>query len=307
MTDLRRKMLWSVFVADALSLGAHWVYNTRVIDKKFGRPDSFEAPLTSYHKGKSKGDFTHYGDQTLLLLETLANMQAFDLQGWANQWKLFFEAYSGYYDSATKNTLARMAAGEGPATCGSDSDDLAGAARIAPLIYAYAVQPEALETAVTGATALTHNHPRVVEAALLTTRATRRILDGAAPLAALASAMDAHDYSDGLKEAYADGVDSKAQETRQVIADFGQVCSVEAALPGVFHLVAKYEGDLCEALVQNVMAGGDNAARGMLTATLLGAYGGSGELPVGWLNGLVVRDRIAAALDKIDARPLQPE
>lgn len=306
MTDLKKKMLYSVFAADALSLGSHWVYNTRVIDKKFGRPDNFEAPLTSYHKGKVKGDFTHYGDQTLLLLETLASMQRFDLQGWADNWKVFFDAYTGYFDSATKNTLARMAAGEGPATCGSDSDDLAGAARIAPLIYAYAGQPEALESAVTGATALTHNHPRVVEAALLTTRASLRILEGATPLGALEAAMDAHEYSDGLKEAFTDGVDSQGQETRQVIADFGQVCSVEAALPGVFHLVAKYEGDLGEALVQNVMAGGDNAARGMLTATLLGASGGSGELPAAWQDGLVATGRIATALERIAAHPMQP-
>jgi ADP-ribosylglycohydrolase len=305
MTDPKEKMLWSVFAADALSLGAHWVYNTRVIDKKFGRPDKLETPLTSYHKGKGKGDFTHYGDQTLLLLEALAGMPRFDLQVWADNWKGFFDTYTGYFDSATKTTLERMAAGEGPTTCGSDSDDLAGAARIAPLIYAYTDRPEALESAVTAATALTHNHPRVIEAALLTSRATLRILDGAAPLAALEAAVDAHDYGDGLREAFEAGVASKEQETRQVIADFGQACSVEAALPGVFHLVAKYQGDLGEALVQNVMAGGDNAARGMLVATLLGAHGGSGDLPADWRDGLVARDRIRAAQERIDADAAQ--
>jgi ADP-ribosylglycohydrolase len=294
-------MLWSVFAADALSLGAHWVYNTRVIDKKFGRPDRYAAPLASYHKGKGAGDFTHYGDQTLLLLETLAGMPRFDLKGWADSWKRFFDTYDGYFDAATKNTQERMAAGEGPATCGSTSDDLAGAARIAPLIYTYAHQPEGLASAVAAATAMTHNHPQVIEAALLTSRATLRILEGAAPLAALEAAIEAHDYSGGLKEAFEDGVASKAEETRQVIADFGQMCRVEAALPGVFHLVAKYEGDLAEALVQNVMAGGDNAARGMLAATLLGAHAGSGRLPQEWREGLAARDRIAAAQGDIDA------
>ena len=299
MQDDRTKMLWAVFAADALSLGAHWVYNTRVIDKKFGRPDTYAAPLTSYHKGKGAGDFTHYGDQTLLLLETLATMPEFDLQGWADRWKAFFETYDGYFDKATKTTLERMAGGEGAVTCGSDSDDLAGAARIAPLIYAYGERPEALVTAVTEATALTHNNPQVIEAALLTTRATIKVLDGAAPMAALEEALDSAFYSDGLKEAFENGVASRALDTRQAIADFGQVCSTEAALPGVFHLVAKYEGDLVEALVQNVMAGGDNAARGMLAATLLGAHGGSGDLPEAWREGLAAGNRIAAALEKI--------
>ena len=144
MTEKKTGMLWAVFAADALSLGSHWVYNTRVIDKKFGRPDSFEAPLTSHHKGKGAGDFTHYGDQTLLLLETLSGMPRFDLQGWADGWKRFFDTYGGYFDSATKTTLGRMGAGEGAETCGSDSDDLAGAARIAPLIYAYGADTQSL-------------------------------------------------------------------------------------------------------------------------------------------------------------------
>jgi ADP-ribosylglycohydrolase len=148
---------------------------------------------------------------------------------------------------------------------------------------------------------MTHNHPQVIEAALLTSRAALRILADTAPLAALEAALDAHDYSDGLKEAFEEGVASKGEETRQVIADFGQMCSLEAALPGVFHLVAKYENDLTEALVQNVMAGGDSAARGMLAATLLGAHGGSGVLPQDWRDGLVAQDRIRAALKMIGA------
>ena len=64
------------FVADALSLGVHWVYNTGVIDKKFGRVDRYYDPLTSYHKGKRAGDFTHYGDQMLVLLESLSGADA---------------------------------------------------------------------------------------------------------------------------------------------------------------------------------------------------------------------------------------
>lgn len=301
MTEKKRGMLWATFVADALSLGSHWVYNTRVIDKKFGRPDAFEAPLTSYHKGKGPGDFTHYGDQTLLLLEASSRMPGFDLPDWAQTWKRFFDDYEGYFDGATKTTLERMGAGEGATTCGSDSDDLAGAARIAPLIYAYGEQPEALAAAVNSATALTHNNAQVMEAALFISRATTRILAGAAPLGALEQTLAADGYSENLSTAFEDGVGSKAGDTRQVIADFGQMCSVEAALPGVFHLVAKYEGDLTEALVQNVMAGGDSAARGMLVATLLGAHTGMAGVLGRWVEELNAKARIEAALAKIDA------
>lgn len=301
MTEKKTGMLWATFAADALSLGSHWVYNTRVIDKKFGRPDAFEAPLTSYHKGKGPGDFTHYGDQTLLFLEVLAGMPSFDLRGWSDAWKTFFDDYEGYFDGATKTTLERMGAGEGPETCGSDSDDLAGAARIAPLIYAYGDRPEALASAISTATALTHNNAQVIEAALFIGRATTRILAGAAPLVALEETLAADGYSENLSTAFEDGVASKDGDTRQVIADFGQMCSVEAALPGVFHLVAKFEADLTEALVQNVMAGGDSSARGMLAATLLGAHGGMDGFPGRWVVELNAKARIEAALAKVDA------
>ncbi len=35
MKDKLRAMVMGAFVGDALALGAHWVYNTNVIDKKF--------------------------------------------------------------------------------------------------------------------------------------------------------------------------------------------------------------------------------------------------------------------------------
>ena len=71
MTDNRIKAaVIGAFVADALSLGVHWVYNTDVIDKKLGRVEHYYDPMTSYHTGKKAGDFTHYGDQMMVLLES---------------------------------------------------------------------------------------------------------------------------------------------------------------------------------------------------------------------------------------------
>ena len=65
------------------------------------------------------------------------------------------------------------------------------------------------------------------------------------------------------------------------------------------HLIAKYEHDLKEALVQSVMAGGDSAARGMLVGMVLGAYLGPESLPKAWISELVRREHIEALLDQI--------
>lgn len=65
------------------------------------------------------------------------------------------------------------------------------------------------------------------------------------------------------------------------------------------HLIAKYENNLEEALVQSVMAGGDSAARGMLVGMVLGAHLGQSSIPRKWLSELARRKEIDALLDQI--------
>ena len=88
-------------------------------------------------------------------------------------------------------------------------------------------------------------------------------------------------------------------ESVAAIGGFGQSCHTPDAFPGVIHLVAKYETELMEALVQAVMAGGDNAARGMLVAMVLGAYLGEDYLPERWLTELKKAEEIRNLLDQI--------
>jgi hypothetical protein len=53
MTENRIKAaVIGAFVADALSLGVHWVYNTGVIDKKFGRVEQYHDPTDHLPQGQ---------------------------------------------------------------------------------------------------------------------------------------------------------------------------------------------------------------------------------------------------------------
>jgi ADP-ribosylglycohydrolase len=67
----------------------------------------------------------------------------------------------------------------------------------------------------------------------------------------------------------------------------------------VVHLIAKYENDLKEALIQSVMAGGDSAARGMLVGMVLGAHLGPESLPIEWVSELADREKIEILLDLV--------
>jgi ADP-ribosylglycohydrolase len=97
----------------------------------------------------------------------------------------------------------------------------------------------------------------------------------------------------------ADGLQSSGRPTRDTIKKFGQMCETDAALPSVIHLVATYENDLKTALVENVMAGGDSAARGMAVGMILGAHLGRDAIPAEWLNEMKAGSRIADFLGRI--------
>jgi ADP-ribosylglycohydrolase len=95
------------------------------------------------------------------------------------------------------------------------------------------------------------------------------------------------------------GLESKDMESVAVIGEFGQACHTAGAFPGVIHLITKYENDLREALIQAAMAGGDNAARGMMEGMVLGAYSGETQLPEKFVSGLRKEKEIKNLLDEL--------
>ena len=300
MTDNAKAMVLASFAADALCLGVHWIYNTHVIDKKWGRVQNYIKPeRPTYHPTKDLGDFTHYGDQTLVLLRSVAENHGFDLNHFATSWQDFFKSYDGYIDGATKETLANFAAGKPPADAGSESDDLAGAARIAPLAYFYRHDNAAFIAAARTQTSITHNNQQVIESAEFFARVVIQVLAGKKPRAAIEQVhheeFNRQPYGKWVKE----GLDSIEKETRQAMLDFGQMCEIEAAFPGVIHLLARYEDDLQLGLIENAMAGGDSAGRGLMVGMVLGAHLGIEVIPSRWLSELRACQEINDLLNKI--------
>ncbi|MCB2145455.1 MAG: ADP-ribosylglycohydrolase family protein [Deltaproteobacteria bacterium] len=287
------------FVADALSLGVHWVYNTGVIEKKFGRVEQYHDPLTSYHKGKKAGDFTHYGDQMLVLLESVISGGGFDAHRFAERWRAFFADYDGYFDKATKATLENMDAGKGLTDSASHSDDLAGASRLAALVPVYHDNREQLVRAAREQTAVTHNNDRVILSAEFFARSVLAVLGGHPPREAMEAALKTHFSDSPIASLVTMGLESRNRDTRETIAEFGQMCSVEAGLPGAVHLISRYADDFKTAMVENVMAGGDSSARGMMAGMVLGAAHGMAAIPTAWQAGMTANQKINGLLDHL--------
>jgi len=293
MTDKQKAMLYGAFLGDSLALGAHWIYNTRVIDRKAGRITELLAPVAgSYHPHRGAGDLTHYGDQMLFFLNHRIHQGKLDVSRCLSEWQRFFDSYDGYKDGAMKATYKILNNHPG-ALRGSDAHDLAGVFYV-PVLRAVAGDGDDLSEEVAAAVRMTHDNDAVVAAAGFLDEVLKSVLGGKDPLSAMEE--EALKLADPLSGLLRKGLESAGQDTRKAIGNFGQACGVEQGLPGAVHLIASYPGDLEKALIENTMAGGDSAARGLFVGAVLGAALGTGALPDRWMKTLKARGDIETLL-----------
>jgi ADP-ribosylglycohydrolase len=90
-----------------------------------------------------------------------------------------------------------------------------------------------------------------------------------------------------------------ATDSREVIAGLGQMCGAANALPAAVHLIVTHEHDLEKALIENTMAGGDSAGRGLAVGMVLGAHLGMEAIPEHWLTEMRSYDHIVELLDQL--------
>ena len=298
-----KNIVLTSLVADALSLGSHWIYSQREIADKFGDITGYSDPATSYHPGKQAGDFTHYGDQTLLLLRSLALHGRFDLASFAYEWRAFWEnpETQSYRDGATKATLANLRNGLSPSQAASPSNDIAGAARIAPLFLLKWKSDDDFIAAARAQTSFTHGDPAVVEAAEFFARVTLAVQQGIAIPDALRAvvphtawnAIPGDWFEAALASSASAATDSSATKAH------GLTCHVPDAFPAICHLLMRHPNDGAAALTANVAAGGDNAARGMIMGMIHGAKPDAKPLPEHWLTDLRAYNEIQQLIETI--------
>ncbi|MBN2853146.1 MAG: ADP-ribosylglycohydrolase family protein [Clostridia bacterium] len=283
-------MVMGSFMGDAFSLAPHWIYNAEQIKNTFGRLDNIaDLPEFTYHKTKHKGDFTHYGDQALWLLEYLKENGKFDIHEFKAKWVSEMSKYNGYIDHSSKETLELIKDNE--KIEGSNSSDMAGASMIAPLIYYYYTNKQQMNEAVENRIKLTHHNALVVDSGKFMANVIVNVLNGMAPVHSMTFELERSGYLSQQSKLFIEKGIEKAKayieyEAEEAIKLLGQSCSILHAFPSTVYLVMKYENDFKNALIANAMAGGDSAARGMMLGMVLGAYHKLEEVPVKWLHDM---------------------
>jgi ADP-ribosylglycohydrolase len=286
LKERKKAMLLGSFLGDVFVLGAHWIYNVKVIEARFGQYDAPHEPLPGgWHSGKHLGDYTHYGDQALLLYDYLKEWQGrYTDDGFRTVWRRYMNSYNGYMDIASKGSLEAFEKG---GLIGSQSDELGGAARIAPVLYWVEDPAKALEAAVSQSR-LTHNSEASLLATELFARMTLRTLEGAEQavpdvLRASLDDMRQAGQNTALLDGYLEAAEAAAgKSAADIAAALGQSCHAHHAIPVIFALLLT-SSDYRTVLSLNACIGGDSATRGMITGAILGARNGIDNLPADWL------------------------
>ncbi len=116
-----RNSILGAVVADAASLGLHWVYSQRRIselaptDPEFRTPDArdYEGGVGYFaHEHKRAGDLSQYGEQMVVMLRCLAdNHGRYEKVHYTEAFRRHFGyggGFVGYIDRATRQTLDRI-------------------------------------------------------------------------------------------------------------------------------------------------------------------------------------------------------
>ncbi|WP_273206638.1 ADP-ribosylglycohydrolase family protein [Marinobacter subterrani] len=109
------------WVADAASLGLHWLYDSKRILEVGGQSPEFLVPKYDYfeggfgyfaHDGKRAGDVSHYGAGTGVLTDSLlANKGTLSIRDYQRRFRAFFGPgghWQGYIDNPTRVTLDNL-------------------------------------------------------------------------------------------------------------------------------------------------------------------------------------------------------
>ena len=272
------------FIADAYSLGAHWVYDADQLEHLDINWHELNDPRAMWHKGKKAGDFTHYGDQMLFLLESVLTQKPFTLKKAEKYWETKMRTYDGYIDGATRNTLENIDANS-PAPRGSSSQDLSICGRIAPLLLLEDLDSSFIKQ-VNAVVAMTHNSTLALDASAYFAQVLLHVTQGESIQKALVKSSEQFPQFEPWLKA---GLESTGENSAEAIRRFGPACGIDGGFSGVIHLLGLGD-DFKSTMIKNAQAGGDSSARGMIVGMILGASGA--KLPEKWLKQMTHYDYI---------------
>ncbi len=120
ITDRKRAMIMGSFVADAATMGVHWLYDQDRLRALAPETPEFRAPDPSDFEGvpgyfahgmRRAGDFSQYGEQAMVMLNACISPEGYSTATYSQMFREHFGyggVYVGYIDRPTRDTLDNM-------------------------------------------------------------------------------------------------------------------------------------------------------------------------------------------------------
>lgn len=290
------EMLLGALVADAATLGLHWLYDAdriaQIAASQGGEcaftpldPANY-ADVSGYyaHGARCDGMSTQYGEVLRLAIRSMAeNDGAFDAAAYQSAFAAHFGpggAYQGYIDRPTRGALENIAAEKSPS--GVDDDQLPAIARLPAILAAYHGRAD-LPTMVEAAMQVTNVNDVAAAYGAVATDLLSRVMGGEALASALDAAANAAEGD--VKTALLAALSSPDDNSTSFAGEVGRACHLPTAGPVIFHIL-KRSGSYREAVERNILAGGDSAGRSVLIGAVMGHLHGIATetgIPVGWI------------------------
>ena len=274
MKNKSENIVIATFVADALSFGSHWVYDTDKLKEEYtGIIDEYRAPMSNYHEGKKAGDLSHYGEQALSLLKSISDNKGFNLKKFKADWIKHVENTEMYMDHSMKDTLNIFKFSD--TLIGADNVELGGIARSLPLFIKSDISKKEFMDLVH----LTHNGEVVDQTTEFIFKVMKDILGGNNYKEAIEANKDINQFIKynfdkiGSKDKIVENADNR-----------GQGCSIQQGLPIVLDVLWNAD-NLLEALTLNIMSAGDTCPRAMVIAAIIAASEGLDAIPAELIDG----------------------
>lgn len=294
-------------VADALSAPVHWYYNREALDRDYPELVPYQKPRnphpdsilwrSHYTALNEKGEILHgqavyWGKRNIhyhQFLEAGENTLNFRLavelyrmviQNGEYDPDLWLERYieimrtpgwhrDTYLEEIHREFFTNLASGKKPHQCGINDNHIGGLTPVPALVAALARigwrDAARIRETVVVHVGLTHQNRGVLEAAAHLSDLLCHLAEGGEAASAM-PALSGWGISSGKLDGW-----SRLEDREVVGAMLSPACYIRDAFPASLFLFWKYQEDFLGGVVANARCGGDNAHRGAVVGSLLGA------------------------------------
>ncbi|MGH1575711.1 ADP-ribosylglycohydrolase family protein [Planktotalea sp.] len=276
--------LVGALVADAATLGLHWIYDPLRIAEACASAPAFTpidakhyhgVPSYFAHGARKDGDLSQYGEVLALAMRSIGDEGRFDQTVFQDAYLAHFGpggSYVGYIDRPTRGTLDNLAADKRNPS-GVEDDQLPALATL-PAVVARYRKDAAFQTQVHSAIRVTN----VDKTAEHYGRIFANMLDDVLSGTALRDALARTALEDPLLQASLDTPETNSVTYGETT---GRACHLHQGMPLAFHIL-KHATSYASAIETNILAGGDSCGRAIIIGSLAGSAFGLNAIPLEW-------------------------